>query len=115
MIRQAMEQAIQRAVDRHAFSGAVLAAKEGELIVHEGYAMANLELEVPNTPQTIFRIGSVTKPLTALAMMQLAERGAIRLEDPVSRYLPSFSQGERSTVKHLLSHSSGMPNYTSAE
>lgn len=115
MIRQAMEQSILRAVDRHAFSGTVLAAKEGEVIVREGYGMANVELEVPNTPQTVFRIGSVTKPLTALAMIQLADRGAIRLEDPVSRYLPSFSQGERITLKHLLSHSSGLPNYTSAE
>lgn len=63
------------------FSGAILIAQEGKVLVSKGYGMANYEHDVPNTPQTIFRIGSVTKQFTATAIMQLEERGLLSVDD----------------------------------
>src|SRR5690606_17065583 len=64
-----------------------------------------------NTPQTVFRIGSMSKPFTAIAIMQLAEAGQLSLDDTVSKFLPDFPNGERITVHHLLSNRSGIRDY----
>ena len=71
-MRQALDSHIQQAVAQKQFSGSVLVAKEGEIMLRCGYGMANIELEVPNTPEMKFRIGSITKPFTATAIMQYA-------------------------------------------
>lgn len=57
------------------FSGSILVAREGQPVVSKGHGMANHELDVPNTPQTVFRLGSLTKPFTATAILMLQERG----------------------------------------
>ena len=93
------------------FSGAVLVARKGEILLKKGYGLANREHDVPNTPQTIFRIGSMTKPFTAIAIMQLVEAGQLSVDDTVSKFLPDFPNGERITVHHLLSNRSGIRDY----
>lgn len=75
--------------------------------------MANYELNVPCTPQTKYRIGSLTKQFTALAIMQLAEDGLLSVDDPLHKYLPDYPNGEKITIFHLLTHTSGIPDYTS--
>lgn len=94
------------------FSGAVLIGFKGKIIFEKGYGLANYELQVPITPRTKFRLGSLTKAFTAAAILQLAEKGKLKLEDPVARFLPDYPQAEKITIHHLLTHTSGIPNFT---
>ena len=97
---------------RH-FSGAVLVARDGKVLLSKGYGLANRENDVPCTPQTKFRIGSVSKPFTAMAVMILQERGKLDVRDKVKKHLPdSPAAWDEITVHHLLTHSSGIPNIT---
>ena len=96
------------------FSGAVLLASEGKPLVSKGYGYANAEWQIPNTPQTKFRIGSVTKQFTSMMVMQLREQGKIKLEDSVCVYVtPCPDAWKPVTIHHLLTHTSGIPTYTS--
>ncbi|CAH1212133.1 Penicillin-binding protein 4* [Paenibacillus plantiphilus] len=94
------------------FSGSVLLAKKGNILVRKGYGMANLQKKSPNTPDTIFQIGSITKQFTALAIMQLQEQGKLNVKDPIHEYLPDYPHGDVITIHHLLTHTSGIPNFT---
>ena len=69
------------AVRINRFSGSILMARDGQPVISKGYGMANYELDVPNTPQTVFRLGSLTKPFTAAAIMMLQERGKLNTVD----------------------------------
>jgi CubicO group peptidase (beta-lactamase class C family) len=92
------------------FSGAVLVARGGRVLVREAYGMANYELRVPNSPETRFHIASVSKPFTAAAILQLQERGLLSTADRLSRFIPGFPNSDRITLDHLLTHTSGIPN-----
>ena len=95
------------------FSGSVLVAKDGEILLARGYGLANLEHEVPNTPETKFRLGSITKMFTATAILLLQERGKLKVEDAVGKHLPGSPKAwEEVTIHHLLTHTSGIPSYT---
>ena len=96
------------------FSGAVLVAKDHQILFAEGYGVADLSTSQPNTPDTRFLLASITKPFTATAIMQLAERGLLSLDDPIAKYLPDYpkSVAEAVTIYHLLTHTSGIPDYT---
>ncbi len=76
--------------------------------------MANMEWNIPNTPDTKFRLGSITKQFTAMLIMQLVEQGKLKLDGKVTDYLPDYPKatGDKITVHHLLTHTSGIPNYT---
>lgn len=96
-------------------SGTVLVAVNDALLFHKAYGMADIEAGVPNTIDTEFGLASITKMFTALAIMQLVERGQLRLEDRLSQYIPDFPSGERISIYHLLTHTSGLPSYNSLE
>src|SRR5258705_3638537 len=68
------------------FMGSVLVAKGGKVLLKKGYGMANVELDVPNSPDTKFRLGSITKQFTATAILQLAAQGKLGVDDPASKY-----------------------------
>lgn len=91
-------------------SGTVLVARSGRVLFRQSYGMASYELHVPNSPETRYHIASVSKPFTALAILQLQEQGRLSLSDPVSRFLPDFPNGERITLDNLLTHTSGIPD-----
>jgi CubicO group peptidase (beta-lactamase class C family) len=96
------------------FSGSIFIAQNGNVLVSKGYGMANYEHDVPNTPQTKFRLGSITKQFTSMAIMQLQEKGMLNVDDAVSKYIPDYSEtGKKITIYHLLTHTSGIPNFTS--
>ncbi|RPI71150.1 MAG: class A beta-lactamase-related serine hydrolase, partial [Ignavibacteriales bacterium] len=97
------------------FSGTALVAEDGEIIFSKGYGFANIEWEVPNTPDTKFRIGSISKQFTAVIIMQLVEKGKVKLDGKITDYLPEYRKdtGDRVTIHHLLTHTSGIPSYTS--
>lgn len=92
---------------------AVLVQKDGKTVLRKGYGMANLELGVPMSPENVFEIGSITKQFTAAAILLLQERGRLRVEDPITKYLPDFpAQARTVTIENLLTHTSGIPSYT---
>ncbi|MFD2719734.1 serine hydrolase [Hymenobacter monticola] len=96
------------------FMGTVLVADQGKVVLQKGYGLANRDKGTPNTPETKFRIGSLTKQFTAALVLQLAEQGKLRLDGKVADYLPSYPQpaGSQITVHQLLSHTAGLPDYT---
>ena len=104
---------LQQCTKLRRFFGSVLIAHRGEIIFRKGYGKANIELDVPNTPDKKYRIGSVTKPFTALAILQLKEQGQLELTDPAVKYMSDFSTHEEITIYNLLTHSSGLQDYTS--
>ncbi len=93
---------------------AVLVKANGHVIFSKGYGLANAEWNVPITPQTVFRLGSITKQFTALSILLLVKDGRISLDDPIDKYLPAF-RGHGITVENLLTHTSGLPSYTSLD
>lgn len=95
--------------------GVSIAVGRGGRVVFAGaYGAANLELDVPVRPASVFRIGSVTKQFTAAAVMQLVERGDLALDAPLEKLIPEFPVGDRTiTLRHLLNHTSGIRSYTS--
>ena len=95
------------------FSGAVLVARDGVPVVSRAWGWANAEWEIPNTPETKFRLGSITKQFTAAVVLRLGQRQALKLDDPVCRHLdPCPAAWQPVTVRHLLTHTSGIPSYT---
>jgi CubicO group peptidase (beta-lactamase class C family) len=96
---------------RGKFMGSVLVARDGNVLFKRSYGSAEVEWEVPNTPQTKFNIASLTKQFTGLAILQLAERGKLKLEDTVSKYyIEAPAAWEQITLYHLLTHTSGIPS-----
>jgi CubicO group peptidase (beta-lactamase class C family) len=97
----------------NAFMGAVLVAEGDHTLLDQGYGMADLEWEIPNSPEAKFRLGSLTKQFTATLVLLLQQDGKLHIEDPVSKYLPNAPKGwEKVTLANLLGHTSGIPNFT---
>ncbi len=107
----AIDAYLQPYVESHNFSGTVLLARGGNILVNKGYGMAVYKDSVPNTAETKFQIASVSKSFTAAAILLLLERGQLQLEDSVSRFVPGFPKGSEITIQHLLTHTSGLPRY----
>ncbi|WP_132249365.1 serine hydrolase [Methylobacterium segetis] len=95
------------------FSGAILVAHRGVPVFRRAYGYANREWEVLNTPETRFRVGSITKQFTAAAILKLAETGRLTLEDPIRLFYPQAPDAWAGvTIRMLLNHTSGIPSYT---
>ena len=95
------------------FSGSVLITRSGRVLFRKSYGMSNYELSVPNTEKTRFHIASVSKTFTAAAIVLLEKQGKLKLNDPLSKYIPGFLNGEKITIEQMLTHSSGLPDYYS--
>jgi CubicO group peptidase (beta-lactamase class C family) len=95
------------------FSGVVLVAHEGEVLYAKAFGEADKDFHIPNTLQTRFELGSIAKLFTGIAVLKLVDEGRIGLNDPVQKHLPDFPFGDRITILHLLSHTSGLPDWTS--
>lgn len=98
------------------FNGSALVSENGKVIFKKGYGSANMEWNIQNQPDTKFRLGSISKQFTAFLLVKLAEDGKLKLDVPISTYLPDYpkANGDKITIHHLLTHTSGIPNYTSA-
>jgi CubicO group peptidase (beta-lactamase class C family) len=109
-----MEYVIQSLVDSKQFMGAVLVARGNDILLDKGYGFADLEWNVPNTPTTKFRLGSLTKQFTAASILLLEERGKLSVNDPVKKYMPDSPPAwDKITIFNLLTHTSGIPSFTS--
>ncbi len=106
---------VQKYVECGQFNGSLLVAHGDAVILKKGYGMANFEWEISNTPDTRFRLGSITKQFTSMLIMQLVEEGKLSLEDNLADRLPYYRKetGNRVTILQLLNHTSGIPSYTS--
>jgi CubicO group peptidase (beta-lactamase class C family) len=97
------------------FNGYVLAARDGKTVFGKGYGMANFEEDVPPTPQTKFRLASITKGFTAMAVMILQEKGKLNLQDSICKFLGDCPDAWKPvTVRGLLNHTSGIADYAAA-
>ncbi len=85
-------------VESNNFSGSLLIAKAGKIELSKGYGMANYELNLPNSSRTRFHLASLSKTFTAVAILILLERGQLRLEDPLTKFIPDYPSGDKITV-----------------
>jgi CubicO group peptidase (beta-lactamase class C family) len=92
---------------------AVLVARDGKIVFQGGFGLADIEKKTPITPDTKFRIGSVTKQFTAAAMLRLAEQKKLSLNDTLDKYFPDYPKAEGVNLRQLLNHTSGFHSYTS--
>ena len=109
-LAQKVDAYLQPLLRTNNFSGVVLVAKADRIVFQKGYGQASIEHHVPNSPSTVFQIASVSKPFTSAAIMLLKEQGKLDLHAPLNVVLPGYPGGDRLTVHHLLTHTSGIPN-----
>jgi serine beta-lactamase-like protein LACTB len=109
--------AVRRAMERARIPGLTIAvAPEGGRIWSNGYGLADIENSVPAAAATVYRLGSISKPITAVAALQLAERGSLDLDAPVQKYVPGFPEKPWPiTSRQLLGHLGGIRHYNSVE
>src|SRR6056297_1029732 len=108
-----IESFVTQWVTDHHIPGASIAIVDGDEVVYEsGFGARHREANMPATPDTLYGIGSATKPFTALVVRQLVERGEIGLDDPIFEYVPALEDapGDPVTIRQLLTHTSGMPS-----
>ena len=109
---------LEELASRDGFSGAVLIARDGVPIFRKAYGYANRSFELPNKIDTKFNLGSMNKMFTATAIMQLVEKGKVKLDGKIIDYIPDYPNKDvasKVTVHHLLTHTSGLGNYWTPE
>jgi CubicO group peptidase (beta-lactamase class C family) len=108
-----MEQVVQSYVANKTFMGSVLVVRDKTVLLEKGYGSADLEWDIPNSPTTKFRLGSITKQFTATSILLLEERGKLSIDDPVKKYMPDAPAAwDKVTIYNLLTHTSGIPSFT---
>jgi CubicO group peptidase (beta-lactamase class C family) len=108
-----MDQAVQSYASKQQFIGSVLVARGSDVLFSKGYGSADLEWNIPNAPNTKFRLGSITKQFTAASILLLEERGKLSVNDLVKKYMPDAPAAwDKITIFNLLTHTSGIPNFT---
>ncbi|HKJ67498.1 MAG TPA: serine hydrolase [bacterium] len=110
-----IDEYMQYCYENDLFNGSVLVAESGSVIYKQGFGLADMEWEIRNTPATRFRLGSITKQFTSMLIMQLVEHGELDVRDPLTMHLPWYREdtGSQVTIHQLLTHTSGIPSYTS--
>jgi CubicO group peptidase (beta-lactamase class C family) len=110
-VQRSLASFLEQRAQRGEFTGTVIVEHQGQVLLDAGFGSADFELDVPNDTLKVFRIGSVSKPFTAIAILRLQEEGALRLEDRLCRYLRNCpSAWQPVTLRHLLGHTSGIPD-----
>lgn len=92
--------------------GAFIIAHKGKTIYWKAFGKANLELNVNMTPDNVFQIGSMTKQFTSVAVLMLEQQGKLNVNDPISKYIKDYPSGDKITIHHLLTHTSGIKDFT---
>ncbi|HKC34492.1 MAG TPA: serine hydrolase [Chitinophagaceae bacterium] len=109
---QLLEQYMKAQMNIRDFSGTILVMKQNKVLLKKGYGMADREWNIPNTPDSKFRIGSITKQFTSACVLQMIDARKLSLDDKLSKFYPDFPKGDSVTIHMLLNHTSGIPNYT---
>ncbi|WP_079242977.1 serine hydrolase domain-containing protein [Chryseobacterium indologenes] len=92
--------------------GVFLITRNGKNLYRKAFGKANLELNVDMMPDNVFQIGSMTKQFTAVAILLLEQQGKLSVTDPVSKYIKDYPNGDKITLHHLLTHTSGIKDFT---
>ncbi len=110
-----MDQVVQSYVANKTFMGTALVAKGNQVLFSKGYGFANLEWNIPNAPNTKFRLGSVTKQFTAASILLLEERGKLKTDDPIKKFVPEAPAAwDKIKLFNILTHTAvSIPNFTS--
>lgn len=113
-LSETVDRLAQDAIDAHRTAALGIAIDQGgTVLLNKGYGYADIEKSIAATPDTIYRIGSVTKQFTALAILQLEAAGKLKLDDPISSILKGYPTPKTPiTIKNLLQHTSGIPDFT---
>lgn len=116
LFAQSIEQKIDELLTAYAaqnkLNGSVLVAQKGKIIYEKGFGYRNAEAKMPNDVNSIFQIGSITKQITAAVIMQLQQERKLSVQDKLSKYFSGFPNGNKITIENLLTHTSGIHNYT---
>ncbi|MCU4991512.1 beta-lactamase family protein [Bacillus cereus] len=100
---------------RKHFSGTAVVVKNGNILINKGYGLANREQQIHTNSETSYYLGSLTKGVVATAIMQLKDQQKLQVEDTINKYIPDFPRGGEITLKHLLTHTSGIPEHDEGE
>ncbi len=98
--------------DKDGPGGVFMIAKDGKAIYQKAFGKANLELSLDLNVENVFQLGSITKQFTAIAILMLEEQGKLSIKDPISKYIPDYPAGDKITIHHLLTHTSGIKDFT---
>ena len=98
--------------DKNGPGGVFMVAKNGKPIYQKAFGNANIELGIKMQTRNVFQLGSMTKQFTAIAILMLVEQGKIDLQKPISTYIPDYPMGDKIMVHHLLTHTSGIKDFT---
>ncbi len=112
VLARRIDAAVRRVLDMdHAPSASIAIVRDGHLIYAAAYGQAQLSPAVPATPQTRYQLASISKSLTAQALLLLEQDGKLSLDDPVSQWIPGLSGGDGVTLRDLLQHTAGYPDH----
>lgn len=114
-ITRKLDDYLTQATKLYQFNGSVLIAKGDSILVAKGYGWSDIQHGTLNSPQTIFQLGSLTKPFTSEIILMLEEKGKLSLHDKLAKFLPGYPNGDQITIENLLDHTSGIYNYDVAE
>jgi len=98
--------------DQQGPGAAFMVAQKGKVIYQKAFGKANLELGVNLSPESVFQLGSMTKQFTAVAILLLEQQGKLKVSDPIAKYIPDYPAGDKITLHHLLTHTSGIKDFT---
>jgi CubicO group peptidase (beta-lactamase class C family) len=98
--------------DQQGPGGVFMVARKGKVFYQKAFGKANLELDVNLTTESVFQLGSMTKQFTAVAVLLLAQQGKLKVTDPINKYIPDYPGGDKITIHHLLTHTSGIKDFT---
>lgn len=111
-VEQKIDELLTAYASQNKLNGSVLVAQKGKIIYEKGFGYRNAETKTPNDVNSIFQIGSITKQITAAVIMQLQQEGKLSVQDKLSKYFTGFANGDKITIENLLTHTSGIYNYT---
>src|SRR5580698_6851449 len=109
---QEIDELLKEYTKQNIFNGVALVAQKGKILLEKGYGYKNVATKTPNDTNTIFQIGSITKQFTAAIILQLQEQHRLSVQDRLSKYIPDYPNSDSITIENLLTHTSGIYNYT---
>lgn len=108
-----IDKTLNSLTEEEAFTGTVLVAQNGEVLLSQGYGLSDRDKNLPNTPQTKYGLASITKQFTAMAILMLQAQDKLNVQDPICRYISDCpTMWQDVTIHHLLTHTSGIPSFT---
>jgi CubicO group peptidase (beta-lactamase class C family)/uncharacterized protein YneR len=116
MSGQTKEEKLNQLMDAYSginrLNGSVLITQKGKVLLDHSYGLRDVANNFPNNSKTIFNVGSITKQFTATVILKLQEQGKLNVSDNINKYFPEFPNGHKISIEHLLTHTSGIFNYT---